>query len=127
MSNLLKETLEILERNNKKETDVKWVGTSTHKTTWEDFKKNADVDYESGYGSSKVAQDLLVVGENWWLERGEYDGSEWWNYKEMPKEMPKEPTETIELKALTVNQAYDLGYDISCGWENLLAINGVSS
>ena len=33
MSNLLKETLELLERNNKKETDVKWVGTSTHKTS----------------------------------------------------------------------------------------------
>lgn len=55
MSNLLKETLELLERNNKKETDVKWVGTSTHKTTWEDFKKNADSDYDSGYGSPKVA------------------------------------------------------------------------
>ena len=123
MSNLLKETLELLEINNKKENDVKWVGTSTYKTTWEDFKKNADVDYESGFGSSKVAEDLLVVGEKWWLERGEYDGSEWWDYKEMPKE----PTETIELKALTVNQADDLGYDVSCGWENLLSINGVSS
>lgn len=123
MSNLLKETLELLERNNKKETDVKWVGTTTHKTTWGDFKKNADVDYDSGYGLPEVAQDLLVVGENWWLERGEYDGSEWWDYKEMPKE----PTETIELKALTVNQADNLGYDVSCGWENLLAINGVSS
>jgi hypothetical protein len=120
MSNLLKETLELLERNNKKETDVKWVGSSTHKTTWADFKKNANVDYESGFGSPKVAGDLLVVGENWWLERGEYDGSEWWDYKEMPKE----PTEIIELKALTVNQADDLGYDVSCGWENLLAING---
>lgn len=123
MKNLLKETLELLEINNKKETDVKWVGTATHKSTWEDFKKNADVDYDSDYGSPKVAQDLLVVGENWWLERGEYDGSEWWDYKEMPKE----PTETIELKALTVNQADDLGYDVSIGWENLLAINGVSS
>ena len=89
MSNLLKETLELLESNNKKETDVKWVGTSTHKTTWEDFKKNADVDYDSGYGSSKVAQDLLVVGENWWLERGEYDGSEWWEHNKLP-EIPKE-------------------------------------
>ena len=39
MSNLLKETLELLERNNKKETDVKWVGTTTHKTTWKISKK----------------------------------------------------------------------------------------
>ena len=122
MRNLLKETLELLEINNKKETDVKWVGTSTHKTTWEDFKKNADVYYDIGYGSPKVAQDLLVVGENWWLERSEFDGYEWWDYKEMPKE----PTEIIELKALTINQAYDLGYDVSIGWENLLSINGMS-
>jgi len=123
MRNLLEETLKVLEVNNKKETDVKWVRTLTHKTTWKDFKKNADVDYNSGYGSSKVAQDLLIVGENWWLERGEYDGSEWWDYKEIPKE----PIETIELKALTVNQADDLGYDVSCGWENLKNINGLES
>jgi len=120
MKNLLKETVEILQDNNKKESDVKWIGNSTHKTTWEDFKKNADVNYENGFGSSKVAQDLLIVGDNWWLERGEYDGSEWWEYKETPKE----PDETIELKALTINQAEILGYHVSCGWENLLVING---
>jgi hypothetical protein len=34
---------------------------------------------------------------------------------------------TSSIKALTVNQADDLGYDVSCGWENLLSINGVSS
>jgi hypothetical protein len=122
MNNLLKETLEELEAKGKKESDVKWVGTSTHKTTWEDFKRIADVEYEAGYGAPKVAQDLLIVGENWWLERSEYDGSEWWNYKELPKE----PTEIIELKALTVNQADDLGYDVTGGWENLLSINGIS-
>jgi hypothetical protein len=122
MNNLLKETLEELEAKGKKESDVKWVGTSTHKTTWEDFKRIADVEYKAGYGVPVVAQDLLIVGENWWLERGKYDGSEWWNYKELPKE----PTEIIELKALTVNQADDLGYDVSCGWENLLSINGIS-
>lgn len=122
MSNLLKETLELLERNNKKETDVKWVGTTTHKTSWEDFKSKADTEYDSGFGSSKVAQDLLIVGDNWWMERHEYDGSEWWEFKEIPNE----PKETIELKALTVLQADKLDFDVSCGWENLLAINGVS-
>ncbi|WP_421354963.1 hypothetical protein [Streptococcus suis] len=43
--------------------------------------------YDSGYGSANVATDLVVVGKNWWLERGEYDGSEWWNYKESPKQV----------------------------------------
>ena len=122
MSNLLKETIELLENNNKKETDVKWVGTTTHKTTWKDFESKADIEYNSSYGSSKVAQDLLIVGDNWWLERHEYDGSEWWEYKEIPKE----PIENIELKALTISQAEELEFDVSCGWENLLAINGIS-
>jgi hypothetical protein len=120
--NLLKETLELLESNNKKETDVEWVGTTTHKTTWEAFKSKADTEYDGGFGSPKVAQDLLIVGENWWMERHEYDGSEWWEFKEIPIE----PKEIIELKALTVIQADELEYDVSCGWENLLAINGVS-
>lgn len=123
MKNLLKETLDVLEQINKKETDVKWVGTKTHKTTWEDFKKIADVVYDDGFGSAEVAQDLLVVGKNWWLERGEYDGSEWWDYKEFPKE----PTKIIKLRALTVDQAIELGCPISCGWESLLRINGLSN
>ena len=121
MKNLLQETLELMESNGKKETDVIWVGNYTHKTTWENFKKIADVYYEEGYGSAKVAQDLLIVGDNWWLERGEYDGSEWWEFKQPPKE----PNEIIELEALTVDRADDLGYYVSCGWEDLLVINGL--
>ena len=30
----------------------------------------------------------------------------------------------MELKALTVNQAYKLDFDVSCGWETLKRING---
>lgn len=95
-TNLLKETLEVLKRNNKQESDVKWVGTRFHKTTWENFKKSADVNYYSGYGSPEVSQSLLVVGDNWWLERHQHDGSEWWEFKQLPIE----PTVTVE--SLTV-------------------------
>lgn len=72
-------------------------------------------------GSPQVAEDLLIVGDTWCLERHEYDGSEWWEYKELPKE----PTETIALKAVTVEQAEQLNFDVSCGWENLLSLNGM--
>jgi hypothetical protein len=27
---------------------------------------------------------IIVVGKDWWLERHEYDGSEWWEFKTMP-------------------------------------------
>jgi len=118
--NLLKETLDELKENGKTEADVCWVGNLNLKCTWDAFKKIADTEYDCGFGSAKVAQDLLIVGKDWWLERHEYDGSEWWEYKSTPKE----PIETIDLKALTVEQAENLGYDVSCGWENLLSVNG---
>lgn len=60
MKNLLIETLEELAGNDKNEADVKWVGSYTHKTTWEDFKKIADVDYDCGLGPTNVARDLSL-------------------------------------------------------------------
>lgn len=27
----------------------------------------------------------VVVGKDFWLERGEYDGSEWWSFKTTPQ------------------------------------------
>jgi hypothetical protein len=119
--NLLKETLYILEQNNKSEKDILWIGNLQFKITWENFKQIADVEYDSGYGSSQVAQDLLIVGNGWWLERGEYDGSEWWSYKETPRM----PNGTITISSLTVSQSDKLGFDVSCGWETLARLNNL--
>ena len=57
---------------------------------WENFKEVANVEYDSGFGSPQVAEDLIIMGSDFWLERHEYDGSEWWEYKN--KEL-FEPTE----------------------------------
>lgn len=80
--NLLEETIEILGENNKTVKDILWCGTKDIYFEWEDFKSVANEDYNSGYGAQEVAGDLLIVGENWWLERHDYDGSEWWEFKE---------------------------------------------
>ena len=83
--NLLKETKDILKEHGKTLNDIEWIGSYDFKIdkelALEIFKKT---NYDEGFGSQEVATDLLVVGENWWLERHEYDGSEWWEYKEMP-------------------------------------------
>jgi len=84
--NLLKETLEILAKNNKTPKDVLWIGSKDGYSTWENFERLADTIYSSGYGSIEVAEDLVIVGKDWWLERGEYDGSEWWEFKRKPKQ-----------------------------------------
>lgn len=97
MDNLLQETITALEENGKTPADVMWVGTreadesmyfyGEHKPSagsWSDFEKLADFTYDSGFGGQEIYQTLVVVGENWWLERHEYDGSEWWEYKRLP-------------------------------------------
>jgi hypothetical protein len=111
--NLLKETLEELEFNDKKPEDVLWVGSESFGWfTWEDFAEVADKEYNSGYGSQEVATDLLVVGENWWLERDEYDGAEQWLFKTPPQKPDnyKKPNHVIVHGDLV-------------GWETLESLN----
>ena len=91
--NLLEETLEILEEYDKTPGDVLWVGTVTtlrwrerdpFSYSWEEFKVVADINYDNSFGHNEISSGLLVVGKDWWLERGEYDGSEWWEFKSYP-------------------------------------------
>ena len=86
-TNLLEETKEKLADCHKTPKDVLWIGTSdgSEAITWEEFEQIANFDYDSGYGTAEIRLDLVVVGRDWWLERYEYDGAEWWVYKEQPK------------------------------------------
>jgi hypothetical protein len=84
MSNLLKETIEYLKRNNKTPSDVLWCGNTEFYFSWEVFTEMANKEYNDGYGGNNVPLELKIVGKDFWLERHEYDGSEWWEYKELP-------------------------------------------
>jgi hypothetical protein len=83
--NLQDETIQALGDNGKSPSDVMWCGSPEFGWfTWEDFMEVAPLSYDSGYGSTEIAKDLVIVGDRWWLERGEYDGSEWWSFKRLP-------------------------------------------
>lgn len=92
--NFLRETIWCLECHGKTETDVLWVGRGfgifsqeePYKATWEDFKAKADFKYDNGFGAQEIPGDLIIVGKDFWLERHEYDGQEWWEFKTMPTE-----------------------------------------
>ena len=86
-ANLLEETKADLSDNHKTPKDVLWIGTAdgSKAIIWEAFEEMANFDYDSGYGKAEIRLDLVVVGKDWWLERYEYDGAEWWVYKEQPK------------------------------------------
>lgn len=85
--NLLEETIRALSSHELSYSDVKWVGSTDGRyvVSFETFALMANQTYDAGYGGVEVIQDLVVVGDGWWLERHEYDGSEWWEYKEQPR------------------------------------------
>lgn len=86
MANLKSETLDVLKKHDKTAEDVRWVGTKGREIPLNVFWKEADRMYDSGFGGAEVNESLMVVGDDWWLERHEYDGSEWWEYKEHPSQ-----------------------------------------
>lgn len=49
----------------------------------EDFLDNLDFKYDSGFGGQSLYGNVWFA-DGTWLERGEYDGAEWWEYKATP-------------------------------------------
>lgn len=109
MTNLWEETLRELATYGKRFKDVKYIQGSDFGITKENFEQVAKKsDYYSGFGGAEVAEDLVIVGDSWWLERHEYDGSEWWEYKEKPKQ---------------INEVREVGYLAGGLWTTLAKLN----
>lgn len=51
---------------------------------YEEFLKKLDVDYDSGYGGQNLFGTIWYE-DGTWSSRGEYDGSEWWEYNQCPE------------------------------------------
>lgn len=48
------------------------------------FLDNLDFDYNAGFGAQEVYGTVWLT-DNRWLDRGEYDGSEWWELMKYPE------------------------------------------
>lgn len=79
--NLRTETLEALKEHNKTIEDIKFICSGSNNIPIETFFIMADREYDDGYGGAEVDECLMIVGNDWWLERAEYDGAEWWEFK----------------------------------------------
>lgn len=55
---------------------------------WEEFLQKLDFQYDDSYGSQQLFGNIWYGGSKW-SSRGEYDGSEWWQFNECP-EIPQE-------------------------------------
>ena len=79
--------------------DVDYVRLGKYLVPKDNFEEVArNTNYNSGYGSAEIRTDLKIIGWNWWLERAEYDGAEWWELKTQPFI----PNESRKIKSLKV-------------------------
>lgn len=95
MVNLYEELIENLKYNNKTLDDIEYIITNewdipTNKFKLieipkEHFLKLAkETNYDNGFGLPEIDTNLKVVGKDWWLERVDYDGEEWFEFKKLP-------------------------------------------
>lgn len=96
--NFLQETLRIMEVNKVDPDEVVYVFNDFGYCSWEEFEKVANFEYDNGYGVCYVGLDLVVRGSDWWLERREYDGAEWWSFRRFPEKENQVHTEHLVLK-----------------------------
>lgn len=50
---------------------------------YEAFLNSLDFSYDSGYGGQELF-GVIWYKDGTWSERGEYDGSEWWEHRQVP-------------------------------------------
>jgi hypothetical protein len=55
---------------------------------YEAFLKALDFKYDNGYGGQQLSGEIWL-DDGTWMERGEYDGSEWWEHRICP-DIPEE-------------------------------------
>jgi len=72
----------VVEGRNKYDRDYLYL----NKKEFDDLDKlldYLDFEYNEGYGGQEL-YGIVVFVDGSWLERGEYDGAEWWEYKKTP-------------------------------------------
>lgn len=114
-NNFLEETIKDLESEGiNPEIEEVWVVDTNlkRKMSWSRFKQLANFEYDSGFGAEKINVYLQIQGKDWWMERHEYDGSEWWEFKRQPVL----PESTAEV-ALYFYRSSDVGVAIMDHYE----------
>ena len=97
MRNLQEETLEAIRGSGKNIEDIAYC--NIYYSYWRNKDSinicvdTFDIDslnlkYDAGYGSQEIF-GFIVFTDNSWLQRREYDGSEWWEYFKTPERIGK--------------------------------------
>lgn len=105
MVNLLDITESVLKNNGKTFKDIEWIGCESYTIPIDNFKKIADVEINEESYEEEVFIDLVICGDDWWMERATYDGNEWWEFRAIPTK-PNEKRGDIESLTITGTNQY---------------------
>lgn len=115
--NFQRETLEAIERSRHTIEDVMFIGSSDgmYRMTMDKFLQVSDFEYDDGYGSPKIAQDLIIYfKDKTYITREEYDGAEWWQINNV--NVYSEDDDYVDFDKLKVNPR-------QIGWKTVEEIN----
>ena len=103
--NLYDETVETLSLYDKTIADIEYIGSIRTKiNTNKALELMKKTNYDSGFGGQEIACNLMINGNGFIMIRGEYDGSEWWNYIQTDPSLPQVEREVKSFKT-------DMGWD----------------
>ena len=114
MNNFLKETKETMDVLNLNPKDIEFIGSrdGEYEMSWEEFQEVADFEYNESYGAQLVCYDLILLFKGGkMLKRGEYDGSEWWDFIDISIPSQPNPKKITRLKTVNV------------GWDSVAKVN----
>lgn len=77
------ETIDAITESGHLLEDVMFIGSNDgkYRVSIDKFLEISNFTYNSGYGASNIPTDLIVYfKDKSYITRGEYDGSEWWEY-----------------------------------------------
>ena len=69
---------------------------------YKQFLSDIDRNYNNGYGSQQI-DGMIWYEDGTWTTRGEYDGSEWWEYNKCPN-IPTELDRKDKVREQKLNQ-----------------------
>ena len=69
---------------------------------WTKFLSDIDFEYDAGYGGQNLFGTIWYA-DGTWSDRGEYDGSEWWDYHYCPQ-IPVELDRKDKVREIKLNQ-----------------------
>lgn len=104
IDNLFEETFKKLEEEGLSFSSISYISMDGYRMDVDTFVELARrTNYDSGYGEQEINSSLCIWGLYWVMYRCEYDGSEWWEIRKLPRDtglhIPKHLYELSSFRA----------------------------